>query len=83
LSLNGLRKVSRLNHALSINSNVGIEMLHSLISTGASHERIAIAGWTAYTSCGQADLSLTGKFDLSVDCKGTSDGQLQLSENAI
>jgi hypothetical protein len=83
LTLSGLRKLSRLNHALTINSNVGMEMVHSLIATGASAERIAIAGWTANSSRGQGDLSLTGKFDLSDEVKTKARGQMQLLENVV
>jgi hypothetical protein len=61
LTLSGLRKLSRLNYALRINSSVAYEMVHSMIAIDASVDRVAIAGWSTVAACGQADHSLTGK----------------------
>jgi len=63
LTFGGLRKLSRLNHALAIHTTIADELMWSFVSTGASADRVAIAGCSTIAIRGQADLSLTGKID--------------------
>lgn len=58
MRLSELRRLAKLNVALRINQSVGFDLLLSLVEGGASHERIAIAGMTAWASGGSADESL-------------------------
>lgn len=61
LGLAELRMLSRLHHALAINSSVAYELLVSMIATDASEERVVIAGIAAVSSGRSSDISLRGE----------------------
>jgi len=58
LSLSGLRKVAKLNHAMAINVSIAYELLISMLACNVNEERFSIAGAAAIAAGENADYSL-------------------------